>query len=336
MTTALAPLTVHPLLLVLDDNKDTRTRIEQFVAWQTDRPGQLPYLPDLAAYRDALKAEGLANSTVAAYLATVRGAYGRLLRSNAFRQMVMDATPYESPADRKAAVDELFVRLANAIDPAASRISVTVKQDEVDETHLRLTPQQAEQLLYQPNADALTGLRDAAMIALLLATGIRKFELCDLDVDDLRQEADGQLCLLVRHGKGDKQRAVPYGEQDAALFIVEEWLRRAGIEAGPVFRNVDRWGNVSDEPLVPRSVDRVLARYPVIHRGKGRRVRPHDLRRTYAKLQYEAGMDLLAIQQNLGHKDHKTTLRYIGTFDMDRRAGRVTFRIDVSRFVAEG
>ena len=48
-------------------------------------------------------------------------------------------------------------------------------------------------------------------------------------------------------------------------------------------------------------------------------VHPHDLRRTYARRCYDAGMDILAIQQNLGHADHKTTLKYIGVSDVESR-----------------
>jgi integrase len=48
-------------------------------------------------------------------------------------------------------------------------------------------------------------------------------------------------------------------------------------------------------------------------------VHPHDLRRTYARRCYDAGMDILAIRDNLGHADHKTTLAYIGVQEMDTR-----------------
>jgi integrase len=63
--------------------------------------------------------------------------------------------------------------------------------------------------------------------------------------------------------------------------------------------------------------------------GQRRRVRPHDLRRTYARRLYEAGLDLVAIQQNLGHADVKTTLGYIGTLDADRRRAPAVYSFDL-------
>lgn len=50
---------------------------------------------------------------------------------------------------------------------------------------------------------------------------------------------------------------------------------------------------------------------------------PHDLRRTYAKLQYDVGMETIAMQQNLGHDDLKTTLKYIGKLDSAKRHGKL-------------
>ena len=59
------------------------------------------------------------------------------------------------------------------------------------------------------------------------------------------------------------------------------------------------------------TVQRVLACYPVTINGKAEAVTPHDLRRTYARRLYDDGVPLVAIQQNLGHADVKTTLGYL-------------------------
>jgi integrase len=63
--------------------------------------------------------------------------------------------------------------------------------------------------------------------------------------------------------------------------------------------------------------------------GELRKVNPHDLRRTYARRLYEAGMDLLAIRDNLGHADSRTTLKYIGTMDIDRRKPPTVYTFDL-------
>ena len=64
--------------------------------------------------------------------------------------------------------------------------------------------------------------------------------------------------------------------------------------------------------------------------GKLAKVKPHDLRRTYARRLYEAGVDLVAIQQNLGHASQQTTLGYIGTLDVARRKPPAVYSFDLS------
>ena len=64
-----------------------------------------------------------------------------------------------------------------------------------------------------------------------------------------------------------------------------------------------------------RAIQMVLERYPV----NGKQVRPHDLRRTYARSLYDAGMSLLAIKQNLGHSNLRTTEKYIGELGVSER-----------------
>jgi integrase len=60
-------------------------------------------------------------------------------------------------------------------------------------------------------------------------------------------------------------------------------------------------------------------------------VKPHDLRRTYAKLFYEAGGDLVALQQNLGHASINTTIKYIGDRDIDKRRAPAILAFDLSQ-----
>ena len=63
-------------------------------------------------------------------------------------------------------------------------------------------------------------------------------------------------------------------------------------------------------------MQRILSRYPLYIDGEERKVQPHDLRRTCARRLYEAGVDLVAIQQNMGYADLKTTLGTIGQLQL--------------------
>jgi integrase len=71
--------------------------------------------------------------------------------------------------------------------------------------------------------------------------------------------------------------------------------------------------------LIVRAVQDIINRYPIVIDGQMLRVNPHDLRRTYARRLYDAGTLMLAIQQDLGHADHKTTEECIGTLDAGAR-----------------
>ena len=325
MTQALATTDYNPLAALVDeaDDRNTKTRLGQFVAWQT---GRHPWWqPDLAAYRDDLLRDGLQPVSVQSYLATIRGAYRRILASNRTRDALY-AMVGGGTVERWAAVNEIVARIENAISPLNAPVDVETTQDD---EHLRLTAFEAVDLLRQPGTDTLTGLRDTTILAVFLCTGIREAELVSLTVDDLWNEYDGELALRVRHGKGNKRRWIPYGGMSWCLRLVEKWMLAADIESGVVFRGFYPDGTVRPDGLSTRSVRRLVKKYGIYRDGKLLTVQPHDLRRTYARLQWEAGMDLASLQQNLGHSKPETTMAYIGKMDAEARRARPVFRFDV-------
>ncbi|MCA9887748.1 MAG: tyrosine-type recombinase/integrase, partial [Anaerolineae bacterium] len=299
--------------------------------------------PNLAKYRDFLLNEYLGRdgkplspNSVKAHLSSIRGRYKALLRDNDTRDRLYNMTPQDaSPSDRKALVDEVLKRLSNAIEPQTAPVKVVTRQDVRDDEHLRLTSSQASQLMAMPGTTTLLGLRDTTVIALMLCTGIREAELCALDVPDLRQRLGGALSLHVREGKGSKERLIPYGELEWSLAIADRWMENAGIGKGPVLRGFYKGGKaVRSTRLTVRAINQILERYPIMIDGELRKVHPHDLRRTYARRLYEAGMDLLAIRDNLGHADSRTTLKYIGTMDVDQRKPPTVYNFDLSSLVS--
>ena len=316
-------------------DKYRRSRLSHFQRWQQAQ-GNPWHKPDLVGYRDDMLANGKARATVTAYLSTVRARYRELLTNNEIRQSLFDQAAQQigldSPSDRKAWVDEVLTRLENAIDPDKSKVKQVVRQDVPDSEHLRLTGEQASSLLASPGVDTLDVLRDTAVIALLLCTGIREAELCNLEVRDLRQTLGDELALHVREGKGCKDRLIPYGALDWSLTIVDKWLTAAGIESGPVFRGFYK-GNQKLRPgrLSVRAVEYILSAYPIAVKGELRTIPPHDCRRTYARRLHDAGVTPIAIQQNLGHADLRTTLGYIGALDAKDRRAPAIYTFDLSQ-----
>jgi len=334
-------ITTHQPINIMpqDAKKDMKSRIGKFLAWHTGK-GYQWFRPYLREYRDHLLTY-LSPSSTKQHLATIRKRYAILLTDNGTRQMIYDAARIElesseiedTPANRKAIVDEIITQLQNDINPNNSPVDVPQKQDEFDSDHLRLTSSQASTLLSMPGLNSLEGLRDTALIAMMLCTGIREAEAASIDVDDLRHAINGELSLRVRKGKGNKERGIPYGELDWVLAIVDKWLVKANITAGPVFRGFkSRWMTIpADTALTTRSIQKILKKYAIIKDGKLINIKPHDLRRSYARLFYENGGDLVALQQNLGHKNIKTTLGYIGDMDISKRRAPAMLSFDLGQ-----
>lgn len=323
--------------------KDDLSRLTLYTRWLAET-GQDWTRPDLASYRDYLltsytgrNGKPLAAASVQAHLSTIRGRYADLLKNNQVRDNLYQITPADaSGADRKAFVDEALTRIANGIDSDLARVVVVKEQDIDDSKHLRLTREQAERLIDAPFTrkanTPLQALRDAAMIAIMLCTGVREMELMNLDVADLRTKFGGELALRVREGKGAKARSIPYGNLDFCLVIIERWLTAAGITEGAIFRGFYKGGrSVRASRITHAAINQILDYYPLIIEGMPTRVNPHDLRRTYARRLYEAGMSILAIQQNMGHADHKTTEGYIGTLDVSARRAPQLYTFDPAR-----
>lgn len=171
-----------------------------------------------------------------------------------------------------------------------------------------------DQVLHAPDVTQLAGRRDRAILELFYASGLRLSELVDLDLEDVNLSA-----RIVRvRGKGGRERVVPFNRPTAdalrAMLADSRQLpvapppgrRPRGRQARtrhPVFRNL-RGGR-----LTTRSVDRLVRRY-VREAAIARGISPHALRHTFATHLLQAGADLRAIQELLGHARLSTTQRY--------------------------
>ena len=323
----------YAILMPKDPDKDQKSRLRFYIEWLSKR-GREWYSPDLRAYRDYmlnervradkdgnLRPATLSPRTVTAHLATIRARYSELMLSSEVHDDLIDLGDLAPPDDEggqkaRQMADMFLVRLQKDVHPSVAQVKVVERQDIADNEHLRLKPYQVSALVQAPGISSLRGLRDTALIALMVCSGIRAAEAAAANADDLRQRLGGELSLRVREGKGGKQRLIPYGPLDWCLIYVDAWLREAGIKAGPVFRGIRRGGkSVRPKGIGAWSVNDILNAYPISVDGDLRLVKPHDLRRTYARNAYDFGMDLERIRQNLGHTSLGTTQTYIGQLD---------------------
>jgi len=292
------------------DNKNAVSQIRRYNRWLAES-GRVLHQPDLTDYRDLLL-ETLAPASARVHLSSIRRSYKALVENPQHRAALVDQLQRQYAtadfATIKAMADELELRLMRAIDPQRSKVRTENVQDEADSRHIRLTPAQGAALMMRPDLSRLRGQRDVAQ----------------LEIDDLYQAYGGVLALRVKAGKGAKARMVPFGDMLWARQIAELWLN--GRESGPVFtrmrqgRGDMRHQEAADSPMTTRSVQRMLRRYPISIDGRQRAVTPHDLRRSYARNLFKAGIPVEVIRQNLGHVDVKTTQAYIGVLDGATRA----------------
>jgi integrase len=170
-----------------------------------------------------------------------------------------------------------------------------------------LTREQAQSLLESPVTRRLKGVRDRALLALLVGCGVRRTEAANLTFEHIQQR-DGGWVLVDLVGKGNKVRSVPMPAWAKALIDV--WSKEAGIDSGKVFRSMNRHGKIVRDRMSPQAVRNVVVEYAGDRGLEG--IAPHDLRRTFAKLAHKGGAGLEQIQLSLGHASIQTTERYLG------------------------
>ncbi|HEX9155230.1 MAG TPA: site-specific integrase, partial [Nitrospira sp.] len=171
-----------------------------------------------------------------------------------------------------------------------------------------LSLKQAQDLLSAPDIATVKGLRDRAMLAVLLGCGLRRSEVSALRFEHL-QSRDGRWCIVDLVGKHGRVRTAPMPVW--VKVAVDTWVSAADINDGHVFRPVNRAGKVWGERLGEKVAWQMLQEYAETTGLTG--IAPHDLRRTCAKLCRAAGGELEQIQLLLGHASVQTTERYLGT-----------------------
>jgi site-specific recombinase XerD len=150
----------------------------------------------------------------------------------------------------------------------------------------------------------LAGARDAAIIALMYGTGIRRASVVKLDLADYNRDTG---TLRVRSAKRNKEY-LAYMAQNGAKRALADWLAVRGDEPGPLFWPINKVGNMTNRRLSTQAIYNVLLKRAgeagVDHFS------PHDLRRTLAGDLLDAGADIVTVQKLLGHADVDTTARY--------------------------
>lgn len=141
-------------------------------------------------------------------------------------------------------------------------------------------------------------LQERAIYELLISSGCRLGEVVDVSADHI----NWQDRSLVVHGKGDKTRTVYFSVR--AKLAMQAWLAASHNPDVLFTRSMSPY-----TPLTPRGIEAILSRLGE-RAGLAERLHPHKLRHTFASAALNAGMDITAIQQLLGHENLATTQIY--------------------------
>jgi len=252
--------------------------IREFIEWYCSEPRVAFNKTVVTRYRIFLEQAHYASSTINLQLAAVR----RLADEAADAGLL--SPDLAAGIRRVKGVKKLGVRIGNW-----------------------LTAEQGRRLLGVFDRQTLRGVRDHAMLAVLLGCGLRRAELATLTVQDLQQREEHWVFADLI-GKGRHVRTVPVPSW------IETGLRarisEAQITAGPIFRAINKAGRIAPRGFSPKVIWGVVKQACSACDLAG--VAPHDLRRTCAHLCHESGGELEQIQFLLGHVSVQTTERYLG------------------------
>jgi site-specific recombinase XerD len=271
--------------LVLDSVSSPITKrvynmaLNEFLAWFQCAPRPGFTKATVSAWRVSLEARGLGSSSI-------------IIRMSAIRKLAAEA------ADNGLLASELAAGIARV--RSAKSVGIRVGN--------WLSVRQAQSLLNAPDVSTVRGLRDRAILAVLLGCGLRRSEVAALIFTHIQQR-DGRWCIVDLVGKHGRVRTAPMPTW--VKVAIDAWTATAGIVDGSVFRPVNRADRFSGERLGEKVVWQMLQQYAEAVGLPG--IAPHDLRRTCAKLCRAAGGELEQIQLLLGHASVQTTERYLGT-----------------------
>lgn len=265
--------------------------LRKFIGWADDMAVTTTLIK---TYKMYLLNTGLAPNTVSVYLSAIKQFFSYLVGKN-----LMPFNPAKE-----------------------------VRRPRIPRTHQRdaLTAAEARKLLDGIPRDSIKGLRDLAMVNLMVRTGIREIEISRAHVGDVVKK-EGQLILQI-HGKGRDSKDSFVVLTDEAYCPLPEYLsQRKGLsDTDALFASV---GNRSSGRLTTRAIREIISGHLKSAGLKSKRVAPHSLRHTAITLAIDGGNgnNLVQVQQMARHVNISTTLGYFHEFQRMKKAAERCIKI---------
>jgi len=173
--------------------------------------------------------------------------------------------------------------------------------DKIERLHIpqrlpRVISESEASTLMRVNTTSRRGLQQKLIFAMIYASGLRRQEIADLDV----QNIDPERCEMRFIGKRDKERLVPFSP--ILLKIMLEWIK---LTSPATYLMETRGG----KRMTGSQIYRCLARYTQRHIGRA--INPHAIRHTFATHLLNHHCDLRTIQEMMGHTSLATTQKYL-------------------------
>ena len=176
-----------------------------------------------------------------------------------------------------------------------------------------LEPEEAQKLLKQPNKRYPTGLRNKAIISVMLHCGLRLSETCNLSPGNINL-TKGKL--RVESGKGNKDRDLAIPEY--LIDLLDTW-RKKRPKSNYFFPTL------KGKKISGRYIQQMVKRYSR-KAGISKNITPHTLRHSYATQYYKQTKDIETLRRILGHTDISTTTIYITLANIDVETGMKSFK----------
>ena len=156
-----------------------------------------------------------------------------------------------------------------------------------------LEQEEVQKLLTNLNSEKMSILRDRALIAVMTGCGLRRFEVSDLKITQMKQLQKRWVFADIK-GKGDRYRTVAIPEY--AMKCLEEWLdiSKTAVKTDRIFFSIRKNGEIGNTMITPQGIRDIVAKHSKNILDK--QILPHDLRRTYAQLSYKAGAPQRQVQ----------------------------------------
>ncbi|MBP1140084.1 MULTISPECIES: site-specific integrase [Pseudomonas] len=256
------------------------------------------------------------SESVARYLASHAGTLSvntLKLRLSALAQWHISqgfVDPTKAPMVRKV------IKGIRALHPAQEKQAEPLQLQDLEKVIAWLEIEIREASAQHDQPRLLRGRRDSALILLGFWRGFRSDELCRLQVQDVKAIADSGISLYLPRSKGDRDNLgrtyqTPALQRLCPVQAYIEWINCAALVRGPVFRAVDRWGNLKEEGLHANSVIPLLRKALQRAGIAAEHYTSHSLRRGFASWAHSNGWDLKSLMSYVGWRDIKSAMRYI-------------------------